>query len=295
LRSRYHGFLTYGANGGLNSFADEASHIGFWPNLDYIGMSGYFVLAQDMSNPSVNDLMESWSSRDAKYIKPLADKYHKQVIFTEVGYRNIGGDHKHPWDWTIMSPVSDDTQRDLYEALIRYWNGKSYFIGVHFWKWEIDPNAWGPQNLDFTPYGKKAEGVLANWFGGQVNPPPTGGNPNPPPDGGPNPPPVTGDVWTITASAQTGVMGNEMTIPVKVSNANQVQDILVDVEIYNNSNNKIFQKFFDHQTISKDNPGKYSVTWTPDKEGKYSVRVGIFTNDWSKNYFWNGGVLKFSG
>lgn len=162
VRSRYDGLLTYSANWGKDGFEEEVSDIGFWPNLDYIGISAYYELGWDTN---VSALTSAWSGWDESRIKPLADKYGKPILFTEIGYRSVSGATAHPWDSASGGSYDPTAQENSFEALFQYWNSKPYFTGLHMWHWSSDPNYGGEGNIDYTPRGKPAENTIRNWFG----------------------------------------------------------------------------------------------------------------------------------
>jgi Glycoside Hydrolase Family 113 len=159
IREVYHGKLTYAAN-----FHEEYQHIKFWDQLDYIGIQAYFPLSTG-ENPSTGDLVRAWEG-------PLADLeriykvYKKPVVFTEIGYRSTSDTAIEPWKWpqhSDESKISDETQANCYEAFFQAAWDKSWLEGVYFWKWYPQGNS-RIQDIDFTPQGKPAEVIMANWF-----------------------------------------------------------------------------------------------------------------------------------
>ncbi|MBA3550658.1 hypothetical protein H0W32_00415 [Patescibacteria group bacterium] len=166
VRLRYTGFITYSANWGGGSFT-EAEEIKFWDHLDAIGISGYFPLATDKANPTVEDIVTSWNVHYTTMVKPLSDAHNgMKILFTEGGYRNITGAHVTPWDWEKKGELNDELQANLYEALFKFWGPKQEFIGLHFWHWSTNPYAGGHMDTDYTPQNKKAQDVITKWYGG---------------------------------------------------------------------------------------------------------------------------------
>jgi hypothetical protein len=285
VRSRFNGFLTYSANWGDDAFATEVTHIGFWSSLDYVGVSAYYYLAKRQVKPSVDQFINAWSSWEKSHVKPLYDKYQKPILFTEIGFRSVEGAHNATFDWGMQGPFDEEEQSRLYEAFFKFWNDKSYFNGVYFWVWNTNPSQSGPGNTDYTPYGKKAEKVLAQWFGGTASNP---GTPNP----NPNPQPQPGS-WNITGTASVNKVGSPATISVKVAAGQTVGNSLVDVEIYNAEDKKIAQQVFTDQDLTQGGIKTVTMNWTPSAAGKYTVKAGVFTTDWSKNYTWDSNVVSF--
>jgi hypothetical protein len=164
VRARYSGKLTYSANWGGNYFTEEAEHIGFWPHLDYIGVSAYYQLATEKYNPQVRDFLSTWKYWDDTKISPLYKKFKKPIIFTEVGYRSVIGANTDPYNGDRKGGLDLELQARLFQALFQYWNAKPYMVGIHIWNWNLDPFDGGPGNTQYTVQHKPAEEVLRQWF-----------------------------------------------------------------------------------------------------------------------------------
>lgn len=164
VRKVYHGKLTYAAN-----WYQEFEDVGFWDELDFIGIQAYFPLT-DKINPSVEDLKRGWEPYSKK-IENVQRKFNKPVIFTEIGYKSARNAAIRPWEWKNDSSEQQDraallTQANCYEAFFQsFWN-KDWFAGVYFWKWFPNlENVPHYEELDFTPQNRPAEDILAKWFG----------------------------------------------------------------------------------------------------------------------------------
>jgi len=79
-----------------------------------------------------------------------------------------------PWEWTedssqLLARVSTRAQADAYESFFRAVWPKPWFAGAFIWKWYGGQRhrAHGGEgdDIDFTPQGKPAEGVMARGFG----------------------------------------------------------------------------------------------------------------------------------
>jgi hypothetical protein len=163
LRQIYSGKLTYSANWGDTGWANEADQIKFWRELDYIGLSAYYHVANGTSY-TTDSLQTTWDSINKAHIKTLSDLYGKPVLFTEIGYRSINGALGHPASWTLTGSLDEKEQADGYQALFNYWNGQDFMQGVQLWEWKSNPNAGGPNDSDYTPQGKSALNTISNWF-----------------------------------------------------------------------------------------------------------------------------------
>ena len=146
-RKYYPGPMVYAAN-----FGSEFEHIQFWDALDYIGLQEYYPLPDNLSTESLR----------AK-IKAAADRFHRPVIFTEVGFPSQAGANRRPWDDGSHASVSIELQRECYEAIFRTFFRQPWFEGMYWWK--IGSNGYGgPQDSSHTPWGKPAMEVIKQWY-----------------------------------------------------------------------------------------------------------------------------------
>jgi hypothetical protein len=101
---------------------------------------------------------------------------------------------------------------------------------------------------------------------------------------------------TSARMAKTVVLVNQpTTITAVVTNTgDSITNLIVDVEIYSASGAKVGQKVFSNQNFNLYQSQEYPVAFTPPVIGDYTVKIGIFSADWSKNYIWNNKALVFS-
>lgn len=187
IRKVYKGKLTYAAN-----FYKEFEQVEFWDDLDFIGVQAYFPLTKS-HYPTTSSLKKSWKPH-VKKLQRVSRKYNKQVVFTEVGYRNTSDASAEPWLWPSQVDhdkikISDETQALCYEAMFEsLWN-QDWFGGLYIWKWFHGGHSmtneqyfkkrkeWikkrRKENGDiqaaiyFSPQGRLAEQVMARWFGSE--------------------------------------------------------------------------------------------------------------------------------
>jgi hypothetical protein len=147
--------LTYSANW------DHFQFPRFWPDLDYIGVTGYYEVAPVAGEDAAVDVMvNQWHPiLDRLAAEALANE--RPVLITEVGYVSQAGAASHPWDYTLNGEVSLDSQLDAYEALYLAINGRSDIAGVVFWNWFGDG---GSTDNGYTPRLKPAGQLLRWWF-----------------------------------------------------------------------------------------------------------------------------------
>jgi hypothetical protein len=163
VRSLYPGKLIYGAN-----WHQEYRDVGFWEELDYIGIHAYFPLTRNL-DATVEELERGWRPY-LQEIEDLQRAHEKPVLFTEIGYRSIAGAAIEPWNWTVSRALDLQEQVDSYEALFRTFWHQPWFAGLYIWDWRPDhQGAGGSADDHFSPQNKPAETVLGNWFGRPVD------------------------------------------------------------------------------------------------------------------------------
>lgn len=161
VRANYSGVLTYSS-----VFTYELDHIGFWQDLDYIGISGYWQLSSG-KNPSVAELLASWNSINTNLLQPLSQKYNKPIVLTEVGYRSMDCTTVYTWGGVYCgNGVNMNEQVNAFEAMLSFWENTPNLRGVIIWGFEADPQYGGINDNSFSPQNKPALQNIKKWFGG---------------------------------------------------------------------------------------------------------------------------------
>jgi len=132
VREIYKGPLVYGANN-----FKEAEQIGFWKELDFIGINAYFPLAKT-NKPTLEELKKSWG-RHKENLKSLSRRNGQmKIILTEVGYASAEGTAKAPHQWPQKGTLIDEKeQADCYEALFSVLQDSPWMEGLFIWKYKI--------------------------------------------------------------------------------------------------------------------------------------------------------------
>lgn len=157
LRSLYSGSMTYAANWG-----DEFEKTTFWDELDYIGLNCYYPLSQK-DGASDKDLMKGFRAVIDK-IKKVHQRYQKPIVFTEIGFPSIEQPWKKPHeDWGDFE-VNVAHQSRCYEVVFKSIQNQAWCKGILWWKYPSDLMDKRKKETGFTPHGKMAEGVVADWF-----------------------------------------------------------------------------------------------------------------------------------
>ena len=157
VRKAYRGKLTYSANW------DHYESVRFFDALDYAGVTGYFELADEGDDPSVEALVEAWRNAYQDLMR-WQNRIKKPLLLTEVGYLSQRDAAAWPWKEGADNPLDLEIQRRCYEAFRRVWNRESRLAGAYFWNWF----GWGgPTSKEYTPRNKPAAREVAKWYLGR--------------------------------------------------------------------------------------------------------------------------------
>jgi hypothetical protein len=279
VRAAYSGKLFYDANWGGGSFQNEPPQIGFWGSLDYIGISAYYNLGGD---GSVASLVSDWDSINSSTIQPLENQFGKPILFSEIGYRSVTNAHLEPWNSGIGGAYNAQEQVNDYTALFQYWNNYSYLQGVGIWYAVANPNAGGSGDTDYLIQNKPVDQTIAQWF---TSPPSSGGGGS---SGGSTSASFTASAVATPASAAAG---QAVTLTASIADQGAAATgVNIDVEVYNAAGTQVFQKVFTGQNFSAGQAAQYSTAWVAGGSGTYTLKVGVFSGNWSTLYAWNNSA-----
>ncbi len=159
-RQVYHGLITYSANW------DDVEDTVILGDLDLIGINAFYPLAA-RDGASFDELLEGGAQVAAR-VRALSDRWHKPVLFTEIGYTTRPNPAVKPWLWPDdMKGVSVDevAQAYAYAALLAPMLNEPSFAGFFVWRLYSDPDDTSQESeLGFSPRGKLAELVLRDAF-----------------------------------------------------------------------------------------------------------------------------------
>ncbi len=159
-RKIYAGKITYAAH-----WETEYEAIGFWDELDAIGISAYFPL-DVADDASVEQIVAAWAPHKLE-IAGVQARFDKPVVFLELGYRPATGAYREPW----LSDGGQDApmiQARAYDAAFRAFTGEPWWHGVFIWKAFTDgrQDEGHRDRVGFGFRGRPAEEVLQRWFTG---------------------------------------------------------------------------------------------------------------------------------
>ncbi len=158
LGQLYSGKMTYAANWGR-----EFEKMSFWDALDYIGLNCYYPLSN--SDRADDAALRAGVRNICERIEPVQRRYGKPVILTEIGFTSTPAPWLQPHESARRKPVNLADQARSYAAVFQEFYGRKWLRGIYWWKWPTYLEYGGPQDNDFTPNGKPAESVVAEWYG----------------------------------------------------------------------------------------------------------------------------------
>ncbi|MBL1281437.1 MAG: hypothetical protein COA33_014255 [Fluviicola sp.] len=162
VRKVYHGKITYAANW------DNYEKVGFWDEVDFIGIDAYFPLSTK-ARPQLEELKQAWGVVEKK-LKKLSKKHDAKILFTEYGYKSIEYSNSGFWKYdedTVLT--NQNNQNTAYEALFESVWQNDWMAGGFFWKWRLHRmgggEIGGEENRRYTPQGKITEQIIKKWYG----------------------------------------------------------------------------------------------------------------------------------
>jgi len=116
-----------------------------------------------------------------------------------------------------------------------------------------------------------------------------------------NPPSQTGSGhpnFTTSAHVSPGqaLPGTSVTITASVTSDSNAQ-ALVDIEVYDSSGAKVYQRAYDNQQFSSGQARNYSDSFripSTTRPGGYTVKLGMFSPGWGTLYNWNNDAANYS-
>lgn len=157
IRKLYKGKLTYAANWG-----EEFEKIGFWDELDFIGLNSYYPLTKN-ELVTKKELSAGFAQVLEKAEK-VQKRFNKPLVFTEIGFKSVQSPWLKPHESSNGAPYFGEHQKLCYEVVFENIYDKPWIQGILWWKFPSYIEHRGVENDDFTPNKKPAEAVVKDWF-----------------------------------------------------------------------------------------------------------------------------------
>jgi hypothetical protein len=160
LRGVFRGKLTYSANW------DEAEDVGFWDQLDWIGVNAFYPLATH--DDASDEEYRQGASAALDRLGELSHSLRKPVVLIEIGYTTRKNAAVQPWLWPddMQNVIVDEReQARALAALAGAAASREFVRGLYVWRYyanldDVSQEAvWG-----FSPHAKLAEPMLEQIF-----------------------------------------------------------------------------------------------------------------------------------
>lgn len=163
-RAVYKGPLTYASNW------HSVEHVGFWSELDYIGVDAYYPVPGGADSAALQANMRPWKLA----LYALSKLSGRPVLFTEIGLAAQKGANRRPWEYHDVAPLDTAVQAAYMDAFVKTYMGEPWVAGFLYWAWEADSKRIGPDDRSMSAQGKPVEKVLRDAFaaGKKLPPPP---------------------------------------------------------------------------------------------------------------------------
>ena len=72
--------------------------------------------------------------------------------------------------------------------------------------------------------------------------------------------------------------------------------VAIDLEVYDSSGARVFQQAWNNQSFNAGQTRSFTVGWTSPANantGTYTMKVGVFSSNWSTLYSWNNQAGTF--
>lgn len=163
IKCVYSGKLTYSSNW------DNYRAVGFWSELDYIGVNAYFPLSSK-GTPTKEELDKAWKPV-IKELRATSQAIDRPVLFTEYGYRSIDSACGRQWEFERVrngeAPPNFETQIIGYQSIFdTFWN-VPWFAGGFIWHWKVEQEDYDWQEDNgYSPKDKPVVELLQKYFQG---------------------------------------------------------------------------------------------------------------------------------
>jgi hypothetical protein len=124
-------------------------------NLDFLGVSVYRPLTTRPAPRDADGLTTLWQYKIGDMLDQLAVASGKDIVLSEIGYRNSADALYQPWQWKSSAPADPDLQAAAYEAALQNIIRDPYVAGAFFWGWSVPA---------FAPNWLPAAQTLRRWY-----------------------------------------------------------------------------------------------------------------------------------
>ena len=125
-------------------------------SLTYIGVSTYIPLLDKSGRVDPQAMPALWQMKIKTQLDALAVRIGKQVLITEIGYRNSSDALYHTWEANTKAKADPQEQAGAYDAALTNVFSDAHIAGTFFWGWDDVGR--------FAISGQPATHVLLKWY-----------------------------------------------------------------------------------------------------------------------------------
>lgn len=146
VREVYSGPVSY------NCDKYQETNVTWWDAVDIISSSGYYPI-------------DDWDNQLDR-IEAVVEREGKPFFFMEAGAMSTQGSELVPNDWNLPGGISQDVQRDWYNAMFAACDKRDWVGGWALWDWKahLYPLEQAATDPEYALFGKKAEAVVAERY-----------------------------------------------------------------------------------------------------------------------------------
>lgn len=154
IRGVFNGTLTYDMNWSSLTLSKPT-----WlhnSGLTYIGVSTYIPLLDKAGRVDPKDMPAMWRDKIKTQLDALSVQLGKQVLITEIGYRNSSDALYRPWEAQTKAKADPQEQAGAYDAALTNVFQDAHIAGTFFWGWD--------DVGQLAINGQPATQVLLKWY-----------------------------------------------------------------------------------------------------------------------------------
>ncbi len=164
VRKHFKGDITYGANWGKVEGVYEWKEVGFWRDLDFIGIDHYQPLPDSYKEKE----LVQFQKKNFFHYQRLGRSLGKPIMLTELGFTGHSKGHLEPFEWRLKGQSNELRQAMNYKATLTALKDLKEFSGVYIWrKTSETPEkmlTYQKNALGYELYHRKAWYEIQNFF-----------------------------------------------------------------------------------------------------------------------------------
>jgi arabinogalactan endo-1,4-beta-galactosidase len=126
------------------------------PLLSEIGVSAYYPLMEVPQSLAAAQVPALWRQKVQYYLDAISTRLHKDLLISEIGYRDTADALFQPGLETSKAPVDTMLQAAAFSAALMNAVQDKHIVGLFVWGWSVPT---------FQPNWRPAAQVINYWYG----------------------------------------------------------------------------------------------------------------------------------